>query len=216
MPSVSATNVERSSAEYHSHMRTTRRDIVICLAGLTACGKSTAARLLANKYSLKYVSGGTTLKELAQKAAGAEKAGKGWWETSHGMRFLQQRLRDSSFDRQVDNQLLRYAQEGNVVLDSWTMPWLSEKGFKIWLEVSPQERAKRLAQRDGVSVQEAAEMIRKKDGKTKQIYRKLYDFRLGEDYSPFDVVLDSELLTSEEVFDTLSLIIDRLVLKRGR
>ena len=192
-----------------------RRDTVICLAGLTACGKSTAAKRLADKYNLKYVSGGTALKELALKTGIAD-ADKGWWETKYGMRFLQQRVKDSNCDKQVDDQLLKYAKQGSVVLDSWTMPWLSNKGFKIWLEVSPQERAKRLAQRDALSLKDAARIIGEKDGKTKQIYRKLYDLKLGEDYSPFDVVLDSELLTAEEVFETLSLIIDRLVIKRGR
>ncbi len=196
-------------------MRTARRDIVLCLAGLTACGKSTAARQLAKKYGLKYVSGGTALKELAVKAGAVDKD-KGWWETNTGMQFLQQRLKDSCFDKHVDSLLLKYAGQGNVVLDSWTMPWLSKKGFKIWLEVSPQERAKRLSQRDEISVEEAGKAIRAKDGKTKHIYKKLYGFDLGEDYSPFDVVLDSELLTPEDVFDTLSLIVDRLVLKHSR
>lgn len=196
-------------------MKVVRRDIVLCLAGLTACGKSTAARQLAKKYDLKYVSGGTVLKELALKTGVADK-NKGWWETSDGMRFLQQRLQDSSFDKQVDSHLLKYARRGNVVLDSWTMPWLSEKGFKIWLEVSPKERARRLAERDGIGVEEAAKALREKDGRTKQIYKKLYGFMLGEDFSPFDVVLDGELLSAEEVFDTLDLIVDRLVLKHSR
>lgn len=196
-------------------MKVVRRDIVLCLAGLTACGKSTAARQLAKKYDLKYVSGGTVLKELALKTGVADKD-KGWWETSDGMRFLQQRLQDSSFDKQVDSHLLKYARRGNVVLDSWTMPWLSEKGFKIWLEVSPKERARRLAERDGIGVEEAAKALREKDGRTKQIYKKLYGFMLGEDFSPFDVVLDGELLSAEEVFDTLDLIVDRLVLKHSR
>jgi len=196
-------------------MTAVKKNIVICLAGLTACGKSTAARRLAEKYGLKYVSGGTALKEIASKI-GYEAKGRGWWETPEGMRFLEQRLRDSKFDKQIDAQLLEWAERGNVVLDSWTMPWLTKKGFKIWLEVSPTERAKRLAHRDDISVEEAARVIREKDGKTKRIYESLYGFKLGEDYSPFDFVLDSESLTSDEVFDTLSLVIDRLVLKRSR
>lgn len=215
MPHVFAATLERSSSEHHFHMSTVRKDIVICLAGLTACGKSTAARRLAKKYNLKYVSGGTTLKELALEA-GIANANKGWWETPDGLHFLKQRQQDSSFDKQVDDQLLCLARQGNIVLDSWTMPWLSEKGFKIWLEVSPKERANRLTQRDGISVESAEKIIKEKDGRTKQIYRELYGFELGEDYSPFDVVLDSELMTSDEVFDTLSLVIERLVLKRGR
>jgi len=196
-------------------MTTVKKKIVICLAGLTACGKSTAARRLAEKYGLRYVSGGTALKELALKM-GYKAKDKGWWETREGMRFLEQRLRDPKFDKQIDDRFLGWVEQGNVVLDSWTMPWLSKKGFKIWLEVSPEERAKRLARRDGISVEEAARVIREKDGKTKRIYERLYGFKLGEDYSPFDLILGSESLTSDEVFDTLSLVIDRLVLKRSR
>jgi len=214
MPCVLAAIIEEGCSERHSSM-TTRKKVVICLTGLTACGKSTAARRLAQKYGLKYVSGGTALKELALKM-GYKAKEKGWWETSEGMRFLEKRLSDSKFDKQVDDQLLQWTERGNVVLDSWTMPWLSKKGFKIWLEVSPEERAKRLAHRDGISEEEAKHIIREKDGKTKRIYERLYGFKLGEDYSPFDLVIDSESLTSGEVFDTLSLVIDRLVLKRSR
>jgi cytidylate kinase len=213
--SVPAANVERSSSEHNTHMSTVAEDIVICLAGLTACGKSTLARRLAEKYNLRYVSGGTTLKEIALKAGIADTE-RGWWETPQGMRFLRQRQEDPTFDKQVDGHLLSFAKQGNVVLDSWTMPWLSKKGFKIWLEVSPQERARRLTRRDGMSLKEAERTIRVKDGETKRIYEKLYGFKLGEDYSPFDVVLDSESLTSDEVFETLSLVINRLVLKHRR
>jgi len=193
----------------------TMKNIVICLTGMTGCGKSTAARRLAEKYRLKYVSGGTVLKELALRM-GYKSQERGWWETTEGMRFLEQRLRDPRFDKQVDAELLNWAQHGNVVLDSWTMAWLSKTGFKIWLEVSPQERAKRLASRDRINLREAEKVIKEKDGKTKQIYERLYEFKLGEDFSPFDLILDTEHLSPQEVFATLSLVIDRLVLKKSR
>jgi len=186
---------------------------VICIAGMTACGKSTVARRLAERYGLKYVSGGTALKELAIRM-GYNVQKRGWWETREGMRFLERRLRDSRFDKQVDTELLNLAEQGNVVLDSWTMPWLFKNGFKIWIEVSPQERARRLARRDKISLVEAEKAIGEKDVKTKRIYEKLYDFKLGEDFSPFDLVLDTELLSAHETFETLSLVIDRLVLKK--
>jgi cytidylate kinase len=196
-------------------MTVAKKRIVICLAGLTACGKSTAAKRLAEKYGLKYVSGGTALKELALKM-GYKAKDKGWWETQEGMLFLEQRLHDPKFDRQIDAQLLEWADRGDVVLDSWTMPWLTKKGFKIWLEVSSAERAKRLAHRDGISPKEATQVIKEKDGKTRRIYERIYGFKLGEDYSPFDLILDSESLSSDEVFDTLNLVINRLVFKRSR
>jgi len=190
-----------------------KRNVVICIAGMTACGKSTVARRLAEKYGLKYVSGGTVLKELAIRM-GYKAQERGWWETTEGIRFLERRLRDFRFDKQVDAELLNWAEQGNVVLDSWTMPWLFKNGFKIWIEVSLQERAKRLAHRDKMSLREAEKAITEKDGKTKRIYERLYGFKLGEDFSPFDLVLDTELLSANETFGTLSLVIDRLVLKK--
>jgi len=193
--------------------QTKQGNIVICVAGLTASGKSTAARRLAQKFGLNYFSGGTALKELAVKM-GYKAQDKGWWEMGEGRRFLEQRLRDFQFDRQVDDELLRCAEKGNVVLDSWTMPWLCKKGFKIWIEVSPEERARRLVRRDKISIEEAERAIREKDGKTKRLYEKLYGFKLGEDFSPFDLILDTEHLSSDETFDTLSLVIRRLVLRK--
>jgi len=190
-----------------------KRKVVICIAGMTACGKSTVARRLAEKYGLKYVSGGTALKELAMRM-GYKAQVRGWWETTEGKRFLERRLHDFRFDKQVDTELLSWAEQGNVVLDSWTMPWLFKNGFKIWIDVSPQERAKRLARRDKISLREAEKAITEKDGKTKRIYERLYGFKLGEDFSPFDLVLDTELLSAKETFETLSLVIYRLVLKK--
>lgn len=203
--------VEEQGAERPLFMTTAKRSIVLCLAGMTACGKSTAARRLAKRYDLKYVSGGAVLKQLAARME-YKTGGKGWWETREGMRFMEHRLRDPRFDKQVDRELLEWAQRGNIVLDSWTMPWLLKNGFKIWLEVSAEERAKRLARRDGISIMDAEKAVREKDGKTKRIYKSLYGFKLAEDFSPFDLILDSERLTSDEVFETLSLVVDRLVL----
>jgi cytidylate kinase len=187
------------------------KKIVLCIAGLTGCGKSTVAKRLAERYGLKYLSGGTALKELAIKM-GYKPCEKGWWETSEGMRFLEHRLKDTKFDKQVDEQLLEWAKRGNVVLDSWTMPWLFKEGFKIWLEASPHVRARRLARRDGISVKEALKAVKEKDQRTRKIYYDLYGFKLGEDFSPFHLILDVDQLEAEEVFKTLCLVVDRLVL----
>ncbi len=189
-----------------------KKDTVIIVAGLTASGKSTVARRIADRFGLEYYSGGTALKELAIKI-GYKAQEYGWWETAEGMRFFEERMRDARFDKQVDAELLEAAGKGNVVLDSWTMPWLSEKGFKIWIDVSSEERAKRLARRDKISFEEAEKILAEKDDKTRQVYERLYGFKLGEDFSPFDLVLDTEHLSSNETFETLCLVIEKLVFK---
>jgi cytidylate kinase len=147
---------------------------------------------------------------------GYKASNKGWWESAEGMRFLKHRARDPEMDRRIDNYLLKLAERGNVVLDSWTMPWLSQKGFKVWLEVSAEERARRLAGRDAISNEKAKGAIEEKDGGTRQIYDRLYGFKLGEDYSPFDLVLDSEHLSTDEVFDVLCYVVEHLVLRQSR
>lgn len=186
--------------------------IIICISGPPGCGKSTVAKRLAQKYGLRYISGGEALKELAAEA-GFKPSGEGWWETEEGRRFLNKRMEDPNFDRRVDEKLIEAAKQGNVVLDSWTMPWLLDEGFKVWLDATLDVRANRAAKRDNISLERAKKLILERERKTKEIYRKLYGFNLGEDFSPFHVILDTDRLDADEVFKALCMIIERMVLK---
>ncbi len=187
-----------------------KKKVVICISGMTGCGKSTVAKKLAAKYGLDYFSGGDALKLLAQEG-GYTSDVTGWWETAEGLKFLEQRMGDPAFDRRIDEKLLELAKQGNVVLDSWTMPWLLKDGFKIWLEASPKVRAKRVVTRDDISLEEALKALTKKDERTRQIYKNLYGFDLGHDLSPFHLVLATDELEPEEVFRAVCLVTDRLV-----
>ncbi|MEM3874982.1 MAG: cytidylate kinase family protein [Candidatus Bathyarchaeia archaeon] len=187
-----------------------KEPLIICVCGMAGSGKSTLAKKLAEKYGLKYYSGGDALKALALEK-GHKPAEHGWWESKEGLSFLEKREKNPEFDKAVDQKLLEIAKQGNVVLDSWTMPWLLEKGFKIWLEASPRKRAERVAKRDKITVKEALKALKKKEEKTKLIYRKLYGFKLGEDFTPFHLILDTDNLSAEEVFQVLSMVLDKLV-----
>jgi len=190
--------------------REEKKKVVICISGMTGSGKSIVAKKLAAKYGLGYFSGGNALKTLAHEE-GYDPDIRGWWETAEGLRFLQQRMGDPAFDRRIDEKLLELAEQGNVVLDSWTMPWLLKEGFKIWLEASPQVRAKRVVNRDDISIEEAVKALKEKDERTRQIYNGLYGFDLGHDLSPFNLVLATDELDPDEVFHAVCLVTDRLV-----
>ena len=187
------------------------KKIVICISGMAGTGKSTLSKKLAEKYNLKCYSGGDALKELA-KAEGYDVSRQGWWESPEGLNFLKERVIDPKFDKAVDAKLLEHAQQGNVLLDSWTMPWLLKEGFKIWLMASIEKRATRVAERDKITVNEAFKVLEEKEARTKAIYKKLYGFVLGEDFAPFDLVLDTDNLNAEEVFEVLCRVIDNVVL----
>jgi cytidylate kinase len=186
------------------------KKIVICISGMTGSGKSTVAKRLAEKYGLDYFSGGNALKSLAQEE-GYDSDVKGWWETPEGLNFLKQRMGNPVFDKKIDEKLLELAAKGNVVLDSWTIPWLLKDGFKVWLEASPQVRAKRVVTRDSISVEEALKALTEKDERTRQIYKNLYGFDLGHDLTPFNLVLATDELEPDEVFYAVSIVTDRLV-----
>ena len=187
-----------------------KKKIVICISGMTGSGKSLVAKRLAEKYEFSYFSGGDALRILAQEE-GYDSDVRGWWETAEGLNFLKQRMGDSTFDKKIDDKLLELAAEGNFVLDSWTMPWLLKEGFKVWLEASPQVRAKRVVTRDSISVKEALKALTEKDERTRQIYKSLYGFDLGHDLTPFNLVLVTDELDSDDVFYAVLLVTDRLV-----
>lgn len=187
-----------------------KKKIVLCISGMAGSGKSTLAKRIARKYKLSYLSGGDALKTLAMEA-GFKPTDRGWWESEEGLRFLKKRREDLSFDKRADEKLLEWAMQGDVVLDSWAQAWLLKQGLKVWLEASTEERARRIAERDRITVDQASNALKEKDGMTQMIYKELYGFDLGEDFSPFDVVLDVTQLSEDEVFNTISLLVDRLL-----
>jgi cytidylate kinase len=77
-----------------------------------------------------------------------------------------------------------------------------------------EKRAQRVAERDKISVRKALQVLKEKEDRTKAIYKKLYGFSLGEDFKPFDLVLDTDNLSAEEVYQVLCQVIDNMLLKR--
>lgn len=188
------------------------KPLIICISGMAGTGKSTLSKKIAKKYNLRCYSGGDALKDLA-KEEGYEITGEGWWESPEGLSFLEKRTKDPQFDQAVDNKLLGYAKQGNVLLDSWTMPWLLKEGYKIWLMASLDKRAARVAERDKMTVQQAYMVLKEKEAQTKAIYKNLYGFRLDEDYTPFNFILDTDNLNADQVFEVLCRVINNLILQ---
>ena len=186
------------------------KPIVLCISGMAGTCKSSLSKKIAKKYNLKCYSGGDALKELA-KDEGYEITGEGWWESPVGLTFLEKRVKDPQFDKEVDGKLLNYAKMGNVLLDSWTMPWLIKDGYKIWLMASLEKRAARVAERDKLTVDQAYAVLKEKEAQTKAIYKKLYGFSLDEDFTPFNFILDTDNLNADQVFEVLCRVIDNTV-----
>ncbi|MEM0444745.1 MAG: cytidylate kinase family protein [Nitrososphaerota archaeon] len=176
------------------------KEVVVIVSGLAASGKSTVSKKIAETLGLERYSGGEALKVLAAKL-GFNTSGNRWWESDEGMRFLSMREGNEAYDRMVDEELLRLAKRGRVVIDSWVLPWLYEGGFKVWLKADKQTRAERLSLRTGLPLQDALKILEERDKRNSELYKRLYGVSLGADLTPFHLVIDTSRLTTQEVFE---------------
>ena len=170
----------------------------IILCGSPAVGKTTVAKIIASKLGLKLIGGGDVLKEIALEE-GYNAVGDDWWDTEDGMKFMKERAGSSEFDKEVDKRLLARARKGDVVMTSYTLPWLAKAGVKVWLSGTKRSRAERMAKRDSSSPEECVKVIEARDRKNFALYKKLYGIRFGKDLSPFSIVVGTDGIPAAEV-----------------
>ena len=172
----------------------------IIISGPPAIGKTTVAKGLAEEFDLVHLSGGDILKELA-KDKGFDTKGNDWWDTQEGMNFLIERQENSEFDKNVDDKLKKLFSKGNVVITSYTLPWLVDGGVKIWLDGSKENSAQRMTIRDNLSETDALGIVQKRYNENKIIYKTLYGFEFGEDLSVFNKIIETDDLDAKQVLE---------------
>jgi cytidylate kinase len=181
----------------------------VIISGLPAVGKTTVARAIASKFNLKQYSGGDVLKEMAV-AKGYLMSGSDWWDSEQGIKFLAERKSNSDFDKRVDQRLLELATKGDVVVTSYTLPWLADDAVKIWLKGSRENRARRMANRDNMGYENALRIVSMRDEENKKLYMELYGIKFGDDLSVFDYVLNTDQLSIDGVADIANTIVKYL------
>jgi CMP/dCMP kinase len=165
----------------------------IVISGWPAVGKTTIASEIAKEFNFKLYNGGDILKMLAHDK-GYLTSGNDWWDTEEAKKFMTERKTDPHFDKEVDKKLVEIVKTEKAVITSYTLPWLVEGPIKFWLKGSQLNRAKRMANRDNLSVAEAQKVIKIRDQQNKTIYRKLYGFNFGEDLTVFDFSINTDLM----------------------
>lgn len=187
-----------------------RTNLGIVIAGLPAVGKTTIAQELAKEFNFNLYNGGDILKMLANEK-GYTTSGSDWWDTSEAKKFMSERRSNPLFDKEVDQKLVDLVKNGNVIITSYTLPWLAPQSLKFWLKGSLSNRAKRMANRDNIAVNTAVEIIQERDAENTGIYRKLYGFEFGSDLSVFDFILNTDLLCLDSLIEISKSIIREIV-----
>ena len=181
-----------------------REPRVVIVFGLAGSGKSTLAAKLAEEFGLRVIHPSSIVRDLISGKkidVRQTQANDGFWESAEGSKLLHDRLEDvSPVDLAADQILLQEVQKGGVVIDSWTLPWISEVGIKIHLQAELEVRARRAALRGDIPLSQARERIAQKDEDTRQLFLRLYGFDIKADYQVFHHTIATDQLDPDQVF----------------
>lgn len=190
------------------------RGMVIIIFGFSGAGKSTLADKLGTVLNVRVIHPSSIVRNLLENKEvdlTATTAGVNFWESQQGERLFKGRLQaEWPIDLVSDEILLGEIQKGNLVMDSWSMPWLSPVGIKIFLTASHDIRARRVARRSGVSLKRASHIVRLKDRETRKLYRRYRGFDMKNDRSVFMHSIDTNRLRSDVVFKKVLSQLDKI------
>lgn len=184
----------------------------IVISGWPAVGKTTIAETLARSFNLKLWNGGDILKMMAYERGYSSSLDHDWWDTEEAARFMSERNNNPNFDREVDNRLIELVKGGNVVITSYTLPWIADARINFWLQGSVDNRAKRMSMRDKIDIASAKRIVERRDTENKIIYRKLYQFEFGERLDVFDFAMNTDILSLESLINISKNIVENILL----
>ena len=180
----------------------------IIIFGFSGSGKSTIADMVGKRYGLRVIHPSSILRNLLENKSfdlDKTKAGKGFWESKKGMQLFKDRLKDEKpMDMVSDKILLKELSRGNVVIDSWSMPWLYKEGIKIYLQGTLSERAERVSKRSKINIKQATDAIRIKDSETRKMFKRIYGFDMSKDLDVFDLTINTTPLNQDQVFNKVA------------
>jgi cytidylate kinase len=136
--------------------------MIVIISGLTGSGKTTICKYLIEKLNLEYISGHEILEEIIKE------------KNIPKDKILEHMEKDKNIDLEVDKRILNKIKE-NCVVDSRTMPFLFKgNAIKIFLYVDKEERIKRVAKRENISLEESRIYVEKKDYSDIKRYLEIY------------------------------------------
>ncbi len=161
--------------------RKPERGLVIAISGLHGSGRSTHARRLAEAFDLRYVSSGTIFRQMAEERG----------LTLEEMSRLTEG--DPELDKLIDERARLESLKGGVVIDATLSGWMAEDpDLRIFLTAPLEARMRRIAEREGVSLEEAREETLAREVSERERFKAYYGVDVG-DLSVYDLVLNTEL-----------------------
>jgi cytidylate kinase len=162
----------------------------IAISGKSGCGNTTVCGIIADTLKLRFIN--FTFRSLAEEK-GLELRD-----------ILALAAKDDSWDREIDSRQVKLAREdGGCVLGSRLAIWmLGEADLKVFLEASPESRAKRILGREGGDLKKIEEFTVERDMQDRERYLRIYNID-NDNYSFADLVIDTDKYTPAEIAEQI-------------
>ena len=114
---------------------------------------------------------------------------------------------DPSIDREIDTEILKVAKDNeDIVLESRLSAYLTKKenidAFRVYIHASPDVRMKRICGREDRLYEQARSETCEREGSEAKRYMQYYGIDI-EDLSVYDLVINTDNLTPDEVIDLI-------------
>ncbi len=162
----------------------------IAVSGKSGCGNTTVSTLLAKKLGYPMIN--FTFRQMAVER------NMDFWD------FCALANRDDNIDKELDRRQVEMAMaQENCILGSRLAIWmLKDADFKVYLLASDRERAHRITQREGGTIEERLAQTQDRDGHDTERYGRIYGID-NNDTSQADLVIDTEGKTPEQIVDLI-------------
>lgn len=168
--------------------------MIITLGGLPGSGKTTVARILADKLKLEYINAGDIFRNLAAK--------KGMTLEEFGF-FAE---RNPNIDKAIDKKLLEIARRDNVILEGRLAGIMLElndvEALKIWLEAPLEVRVDRISGRDTKSAEASLADTQMREKSEWDRYYNIYHVDI-RDLGVYNLVIQTRDRQPESIADEI-------------
>jgi cytidylate kinase len=164
-------------------------ELTIAISGKSGCGNTTVSTLLAQRLGLRLIN--YTFHNMA------EERGLSFEE------FARLAEKDDQYDLYLDRHQVELASAGGCVLGSRLAIWLLPRAsLRVYLTASLEERARRIALREGLDPAQVRSAVEERDSRDRKRYLRLYYIDI-DDYRLADLVVDTEAGEPPYVVDTI-------------